>query len=76
MGAETAAHKWGAPFPILYNSDLSVIKDYGLLDGKVANASTFIIDKNGIIRWRYIGSSKTDRPSPETVLRKLQALEG
>lgn len=69
-------HKWGAPFPILYNSDKSVIIDYGVLDGNVANASTFIIDKNGVIRWKYIGAAKTDRPDPETIIGKLQALDG
>ncbi|MYE53832.1 MAG: peroxiredoxin family protein [Chloroflexi bacterium] len=75
-GAETAAHKWGAPFPILYNSDKSVITEYGLLAGNVANPSTFIIDKDGVIRWKYIGRGKDDRPSPETVLQQLRALEG
>ena len=31
---------------------------------------------NGVIRWKYIGKGKTDRPEPETVLQQLQALEG
>ena len=74
-GAQEAAQSWGPPFPILYNPGGSVIQDYGVFTGKLAMPSTFIIDKDGIIRWKHIGS-KTDRPSPQTVIRQLQALDG
>ena len=69
-------YKWGAPFPILYDTDKGVISNYGVLDGNTAKPATFIIDKNGVIRWKYVGNAKTDRPDPETVLKRLQALEG
>ena len=75
QGAETVAYEWGAPFPILYNSDKSVITEYGLLAGNVAIPSTFIIDKSGVMRWKYIGSGRDDRPSPQTILQQLEALE-
>ena len=75
QGAETAAYEWKAPFSILYNSDKSVITDYGVLaDNNIATPSTFVIDKEGVIRWKYIGTTG-DRPSPETILQQLQALE-
>ena len=75
-GAEGAAHQWGAPFPILSDSDRAVINDYGVLaDNNIAKPSTFIIDKSGVIRWKYVGSTG-DRPEPETVLQQLQNLEG
>ena len=76
QGALIAARDWEVQFPILYNPDRSVISEYDVLDGRVAKASTFIIDKKGVIRWKYVGSSKTDRPSPHTILQQLQALEG
>ena len=76
QGAETAAHEWGPPFAILYNSDASVIEEYGVLTNKIARPSTFIIDRNGIIRWKYLAEGKEDRPSPQTVLRQIQALGG
>ena len=75
-GATSAAQSWGPPFPILYNSDTTVIENYGVLAGKIAKPATFIIDKGGVIRWKYIGSDKTDRPSPQAVLERLRALDG
>ena len=75
-GAEGAAHQWGAPFPILSDSDRATINAYDVLAANnIARPSTFIIDKNGIIRWKYIGSTG-DRPEPETVLQELKAIDG
>lgn len=52
------------------------ITDYGVLAGNnIAIPSTFIIDKEGVIRWKYVGSTG-DRPDPETVLAELKAIEG
>lgn len=74
-GAEDAANAWGPPFPILYNPDASVIKDYGVFAGKLATPSTFIIDKNGVIRWKYIGGTY-DRPPAKTVIQQLEDIRG
>ena len=73
-GAQGAAQSWGPPFPILYNPDKTVIDTYGVRAGNIATPSTFVIDKSGTIRWRYIGGGKTDRPSPAAVIAQLQAL--
>lgn len=73
-GAQEAAMNWGPPFPILYNPDKTVIDTYGVRAGNIATPSTFIIDKNGTIRWRYIGGNKNDRPSPAAVIAQIQAL--
>ena len=50
-----------------------IAKDYGVYwfapgggkEYKIKQAvpSKFLIDKNGIILWKYIGKDKTDRPS-------------
>ena len=73
-GAQGAAQSWGPPFPILYNPDKTVIDTYGVRAGNIATPATFVIDKNGTIRWRYIGGNKTDRPSPAAVIAQIQAL--
>ena len=73
-GASRAAEDWGPPFPILYNRDRSVITDYGVLLGNIANPATFVIDKNGVIRWKYVGDDKRDRPTPGEVLEALRGL--
>jgi len=46
-----------------------------LAGNNIAKPSTFIIDKDGIIRWKYVGSTG-DRPSPQIVLQELKAIEG
>ena len=56
-----------------------MVKDYGvynLLRDRLATPSTFIIDKDGVIRWKYIGRSISDRPSTEEVIKQLRQLEG
>ena len=73
-GAQGAAQSWGPPFPILYNPDKTVIDTYGVRAGNIANPSTFLIDKSGTIRWRYIGGGKTDRPPAAAVIAQLQAI--
>ena len=75
-GAEQAARDWGPPFPILYDPGAGVIQDFGVYTGKLAKPSTFVIDKDGVIRWKYIGANKNDRPSPGDVIQQLKAIEG
>ena len=67
----------GIPFPILYNKDADVVKAYGvydLLGDGLATPSTFIIDKQGVIRWKRVGSSVGDRPPVSKVLEELVKL--
>ena len=79
-GAKSIADRVGIPFPILYNSDTDVVREYGVYnllgDGRAAPA-TFVIDAGGVVRWSYIGRSISDRPRPsaQNVLRQLQQLE-
>jgi thioredoxin-dependent peroxiredoxin len=39
---------------------------------KEVRPATFVIDKDGVIRWAYIGKSAGDRPSPEIVLAEAR----
>lgn len=40
----------------------------------IARVATFIIDADGVIRYRYVGANKKDRPTPETMLSEIRAL--
>lgn len=40
----------------------------------IARVATFIIDGDGVIRYRYVGANKKDRPTPETILSEIRAL--
>ncbi len=73
-GAEDIARQLGIPFPILYDPSRVVTQLYevfNLLSDGVATPSTFILDTDGVIAWKYIGRSKEDRPSVSTILAQL-----
>jgi alkyl hydroperoxide reductase subunit AhpC len=40
----------------------------------IARVATFIIDGDGVIRYRYVGANKKDRPTAETILSEIRAL--
>ena len=76
--AQTMARNSGVPFPILYNPGKDVVQAYGVLnpqDNNLARPSTFIVDRSGVIRWKYLGSTY-DRPSPQQVLQELAKISG
>ena len=75
--AEGIAEDIGIMFPILYDPEAVVVKEYGVhnpSDGGRARASTFIIDRDGIIQWKYVGRNIGDRPSVQRVLEELERL--
>ena len=64
-------------FPVLSDSSRVHIRAYDVLHPQegVARPSAFIIDKEGKIRWQYIGMSAGDRPSMMTIFDQLEALQ-
>ncbi len=66
--------KTPAPFPFLLDQDRTVTKQYGVyhrlgLDAiNIARPATFVVDRQGAIRWMYIGSSQSDRAPMARVL--------
>ena len=78
-GAESIIKGVGIPFPVLYNPTRDVVKNYGVYDilpdsPNLAAPSTFIIDREGIITWKYVAKRYTERPSTEQVLEQLRLL--
>jgi peroxiredoxin len=69
-------------FPFLSDLGLRVINRYGLFNpagaggGKyqVPHPGTFVIDKEGIVRWSFVEVDYSIRPSNEQVLEALEAL--
>jgi peroxiredoxin len=61
-------------FPFLLDEDRTVTRLYGIYHRlgtdaiNIARPATFVIDRNGIIRYIYVGSSQTDRAPIEEVL--------
>lgn len=78
-GAQSVVESLDLGFPILYDPDGSVPRDYGvfnLLGDGLATSSTFVVDKEGNIRWKYVASHIDDQPSTNQVIQRLQALQG
>ena len=68
----------GLEFPIMYDPQAEVVKEYGvfgLLHDGLATPSTFLIDTQGKIRWKYIGVNISDRPSSRSIFRQLKKLQ-
>ena len=69
-------------FPFLSDLDLRVINRYGLFnpDGagggryQVPHPGTFVIDKDGIVRWSFVEFDSSVRPTNEQVLEAVAAI--
>lgn len=67
----------GLEYPVLSDADTAVSREYrvyNLLGDRLAAPSMFILDEDGIVRWRYIGRDLADRPTPEQILKALEDL--
>lgn len=67
----------GIPFPVLYDTSRNVPRlymVYNLLGDKLAAPATFILDKDGVIAWKYVGQVIGDRASTDDIISQLEAL--
>ena len=62
----------GFPFPLLSDIHRTVIRTYGVLDEErnVAWRSTFLVDRDGVLRWGQAGDRQMVRDGRE-ILRVL-----
>jgi len=63
------------PFPLLSDVHRTAITAYGVLDTErnVAFRSTFVVDKNGVVRWGQAGDREMVRDGAE-ILRVLDLI--
>jgi alkyl hydroperoxide reductase subunit AhpC len=66
----------GLPFPLLSDIHRETIRAYGVLDEdrNVAYRSTFIVDRDGLLRWGQAGDRHMVRDGTE-VLRVLDVID-
>jgi alkyl hydroperoxide reductase subunit AhpC len=64
------------PFPLLSDVHRAVIRAYGVLDEarNVAYRSTFIVDRDGLLRWGQAGDRHMTRDGAE-ILRVLNLVD-
>jgi alkyl hydroperoxide reductase subunit AhpC len=73
-----AAQKVGQTFPMLEDMNHKVIDRYGLLnpDGKGwPHPTTYVIDKKGIVRWKFTETNQSIRPSNKQIQQELRKLK-
>jgi len=68
-------------FPFLSDQGHRVIDRYGLFNDadprgrQITHPATFIIDRDGIVQWRFVEVDYRIRPSNEDVLKALEAVQ-
>jgi peroxiredoxin len=68
------------PFEVLSDASLNAIRAYGLFfhEPHVGKDTTlpahFLIDKSGVVRWRFISPRSNDRPDPRDILKEVAKL--
>lgn len=66
--------EFSLPFPIVLDADLSLVTKFKI-NGSLAKPSTLLIDKDGIIRYAYVGKHPGDRPTIPSLLDIIDKLE-
>ena len=73
------ADKTGQDFPLLSDPDHRLIDRYGLLNDKskraIPHPATYVIDREGKVRWKFIEVDYSKRPSNEDVLKEVLKVE-
>lgn len=65
-------------FPFLLDEDRTITKSYGVYHGlgfdafNIARPATFVVGRDGVIRYLHVGSSQIDRAPVEEVLDALK----
>lgn len=65
-------------FPFLSDYDHKVIDRYGLLNPNgsgIPHPATYVIDKKGVVRWKFLEVDYKKRPSNDEVLEALLSLQ-
>ena len=75
---EEHLQKHPVSFPFLLDEDRQVTKAYGVYHRlgtdafNIARPATFVVDRSGVVRWIWVGSSQTDRAPLEEMWKALE----
>lgn len=73
---EKFARKYNLAFPLLADEGLAVSRQYGITLGGVGlRRSVFVIDADGILRWKHVTLVGLTFPTAETISAQLAALQ-
>ena len=61
------------PFPVLLDPDLKAVQAFNIR-ADLSLPATYIFDREGIMRWGFVGEKPHERPSVEVLLREVKKL--
>ena len=70
--------EYDLPFPVLVDEGAQVIRRYGIFHEneskgrEIARPSTFVLDPDGEVVYRYVGARASDRPKLPDVLEAVE----
>lgn len=74
---EQFARKHNLAFPLLADEELAVSRKYGIaLAGVGLRRSVFVVDADGVLRWKHVTLVGLTFPSADTISAQLGALAG
>lgn len=59
------------PFPVFLDRGLAAVSRFNLT-GDLSKPSTFVLDRQGVVRYAYVGEAPDDRPAIDRVLDELR----
>ena len=80
MMKETGLQASDLHYPLLLDPSLTVSATYGVAFGMRIHVeqsnrpATFIVDKEGILRYAKLGTNFNDRPTPEQIVAELERI--
>ncbi len=76
--SQELSEKLGLGFPILADPAGDTVRAFRVwhAEKKIALPAIFVIDRAGVIRWRKVSTSVTDRPTEDEVLEIVGRVTG
>ena len=71
---KSASAEYALPFKVLMDVSADAVRALNV-SGDLAQPTTIILDKQGIVRYQMTGKVTSDRPSVDTILTELQKLK-
>lgn len=80
--SRVVVEKMKLPYALLSDPDRATIKAYHLLHEKgapdgsdIAIPAHFLLDREGVIQWRFVADSVTNRPEPRQIIDEIRKIQ-
>ncbi|RAG81340.1 peroxiredoxin [Streptacidiphilus pinicola] len=71
---EAFAHKHGLRLPLLADTERTVAADYGITLGAMVRRSVFVVDAEGVLRWKHVAALGLTFRDVQTLTAQLALL--